>query len=221
MTTDYFDEEAAAWDEKPSRVRLARAVGEAIVCQATPTRDMTVLDYGCGTGLLGLYLLPHVRSVTGADSSPGMLDVLSRKIAEGGLENMKAVRLDLERDPVPDGRYNMIVTSMVMHHVTDPDEIIRAFHKMLLPGGFLCLADLDTEPGTFHTTEAAGSVHHHGFDREDMKARLARIGFSEARDVTALRYSKLVEKGGEEEFSVFLITAKRPARGPADGRSGA
>jgi len=79
---------------------------------------------------------------------------------------------------------------------------------MLLPGGILCLADLDTEPGTFHSAAVADSVHHHGFDREELKARLARIGFSEARDVTALRFSKPVEKGGEEEFSIFLITAK-------------
>ncbi len=217
---DYFDEEAANWDEKPSRIRLAKAVGEAIVRQAAPTRDMTALDYGCGTGLLGLYLLPYVRSVTGADNSPGMLQVLNRKIVGGGLNNMRAIRLDLEHDPVPDDRYHMIVTSMVMHHIANPDKTLRAFHKMLLPGGILCLADLDTEPGTFHTAEAAGSVHHHGFDREAMKARLAQIGLSEARDVTALRYSKPVEKGGEEEFSVFLITARRPAHGPADDRSG-
>ena len=163
MTTDYFDEEAPVWDEKPSRIRLAKAVGEAIVRQAAPARDMTVLDYGCGTGLLGLYLLPYVGRVTGADNSPGMLQVLSRKIAEGGLNNMRAIRLDLAQDPVPHDRYHMIVTSMVMHHIANPDETLRAFHTMLLPGGILCLADLDTEPGTFHTTEAAGSVHHHGF----------------------------------------------------------
>jgi 2-polyprenyl-3-methyl-5-hydroxy-6-metoxy-1,4-benzoquinol methylase len=221
MTTNYFDEAAADWDEKPSRIRLVKAVGEAIVHQAAPTRDMTVLDYGCGTGLLGLYLLPHVRSVTGADNSPGMLQVLNRKIAEGGLNNMRAIRLDLAQDPVPDDLYHMVVTSMVMHHIANPDETLRAFHKMLLPGGILCLADLDTEPGSFHTAEAADSVYHHGFDRGELKARLARMGFSEAKDVTALRYSKPVEKGGEEEFSVFLITARRPARGPADSRSGA
>jgi 2-polyprenyl-3-methyl-5-hydroxy-6-metoxy-1,4-benzoquinol methylase len=220
MTTNYFDEAAAAWDENPSRVRIMKAVGEAIVRQAAPTRDMTVLDYGCGTGLLGLFLLPHVRSVTGADNSPGMLQVLNRKIAEGGLNNMRAIRLDLAQDPVPRDRYHMIVSSMVMHHIANPDETLRAFHAMLLPGGLLCLADLDTEPGSFHTAEASGSVHHHGFDREELKARLERFGFAETGDVTAARFSKPVEKGGQEEFSIFLITARRPDPGQAGGRSG-
>jgi len=214
MTKSYFDEAAAGWDKEPMRVRLMKAVGEAIVREVAPARDMTVLDYGCGTGLVGLYLLPYVRSVTGADNSPGMLEVLNRKIAAGSLSNMKAVRLDLAQDPAPDNRYHMIVTSMVLHHIANPDRTLRAFYKMLLPGGILCLADLDTEPGTFHTAEAAGSVHHHGFDREELKKRLAQIGFSEVKAVTAIEFSKPVEAGGEEQFSIFLVTAKR-SRGEA------
>jgi ubiquinone/menaquinone biosynthesis C-methylase UbiE len=209
MTKSYFDEAAAGWDKEPMRVRLMKAVGEAIVREVAPARDITVLDYGCGTGLLGLYLLPYVRSVTGADNSPGMLEVLNRKIAAGSLSNMKAVRLDLAQDPAPDNRYHMIVTSMVLHHIADPDRTLRAFHEMLLPSGVLCLADLDTEPGTFHPTAAAGGVHHHGFDREELKKRLAQIGFSEAKAVTAVEFSKPVEAGGEEQFSIFLVTAKR------------
>jgi predicted TPR repeat methyltransferase len=71
MTANYFDQAAANWDEQPVRVRLMKMVGEAIVREAAPTRDMKILGYGCGTGLLGLYLLPYVSSVTGADNSAG------------------------------------------------------------------------------------------------------------------------------------------------------
>jgi ubiquinone/menaquinone biosynthesis C-methylase UbiE len=52
---------------------------------------MDALDSGCGTGLVSLFLLPHVRSVTGADSSPGMLEVLRKKLDEEGIATMKAV----------------------------------------------------------------------------------------------------------------------------------
>jgi 2-polyprenyl-3-methyl-5-hydroxy-6-metoxy-1,4-benzoquinol methylase len=209
MTTSHFDGAAAGWDKEPTRVRFMEAVGEAIVREVALTRDMTVLDYGCGTGLVGLYLLPHVRSVTGADNSPGMLEVLDRKIAEGGLRNMKAVRLDLDRDPVPGERYHMIVTSMVLHHIAHPAGTLWAFHTMLLPGGILCLADLDAEPGTFHPAAAAGGVHHHGFDRETLKRQLAGIGFAGAKAVTAVEFTRPVETGGEQPFSIFLVTAQR------------
>jgi ubiquinone/menaquinone biosynthesis C-methylase UbiE len=208
-TPSYFDQSADTWDGEPRRIALMKAVGEAILRETQPTKDMDVLDYGCGTGLVGLFLLPYVRSVTGADSSTGMLDVLRKKIMEGGINNMKAIRLDLEHDPAPKGRYDRIVTSMVLHHTADTRKVLTAFYEMLAPGGALCIADLDTEPGIFHTPDAAASVHHHGFDRTELKAELARIGFKETRDVTAHTIRKPVEGGSEREFPVFLVTAGR------------
>ena len=209
MSTSHFDEAAADWDNMPRRVALMKAIGEKIVAEARPTRDMDLFDYGCGTGLVSLYLLPHVRSVTGADSSAGMLEVLRRKIAESGIANMNAIQLDLEHDAVPDARYQMVVVSMAMHHIRNLDRVLAAFYDILEPGGTLCLADLDTEPGTFHDAEAAESVHHHGFDREALAVRLRSIGFRETKDTSVVRFNKPVEKGGEEEFSIFLITARR------------
>ncbi len=58
--TSYFDQSAASWDNEPRRIALMKAVGEAILREAQPTKDMDVLDYGCGTGLVSLFLLPHV-----------------------------------------------------------------------------------------------------------------------------------------------------------------
>lgn len=186
-----------------------KAIGEKILAEARPDREMRVLDYGCGTGLVSLFLAPHVRSVTGADNSPGMLDVLRRKIAESGIGNMDLLQLDLQYDRAPDAQYEMIVVSMAMHHIADLDRVLRAVYELTEPGGMLCLADLDLEPGTFHTREAAESVHHHGFDREALKARLAAIGFRELKDATVATFQKPVEGGGEETFSIFLVTATR------------
>jgi ubiquinone/menaquinone biosynthesis C-methylase UbiE len=209
ISTSYFDQSAATWDTEPRRIELMKAVGEAILREVQPTKDMDVLDYGCGTGLVGLFLLPHVRSVTGADSSPGMLEVLGKKIRDGGLQGMGAMKLDLEHDPVPQDRCHMIASSMVMHHVADLDRVLHGFHEMLRPGGVLCLADLDTEPGIFHTPEAAESVHHHGFDRNAFMSRLKAVGFTNTRDTTAHVLSKPVQSGEERDFPVFLIVARR------------
>jgi ubiquinone/menaquinone biosynthesis C-methylase UbiE len=208
MSQSYFDQAAAGWDDQPHRVRLMKMIGEAIVREAHPVKTMSVLDYGCGTGLVGLFLLPYVRSVTGADSSPGMLEVLRRKIADGGLVTMQVVLMDLEKDAVPADRYDMIVVSMALHHITNVDRVLKAFHELLLPGGTLCIADLDTEPGTFHPTSVA--VPHHGFDRAKLMGQLAACGLSEARGVTAATFAKPVESGKEQEFSIFLISARQP-----------
>lgn len=210
MSAVHFDEAAKDWDNQPRRIALMRAIGEAILRETTLTREMDVLDYGCGTGLIGLFLLPHVRTVTGADNSSGMLEVLQHKIAAGRLLNMKAIVLDLQRDAVPHDRYHMIVVSMAMHHIADTGRVLCGFHELLTPGGTLCLADLDTEPGDFHPANMAEIVHHHGFDREELKQRLADAGFSETKDTTALTFNKAVEGHGNRKFSVFLISARRP-----------
>jgi ubiquinone/menaquinone biosynthesis C-methylase UbiE len=207
-SVSHFDQSAATWDNKPERIALAKAVGEAILREARPTDDMDVLDYGCGTGLVSLFLLPHVRSMTGADSSPGMLDVLGKKIRDEGLVAMRAVKLDLENEPLPNDRYHMIVSSMVMHHVANLDRVLRNFHEMLLPNGVLCIADLDTEPGLFHPAEVAGGVHHLGFDRMAFRERLRKIGFIETKDVTAHVLSKPVHTGEMRDFPVFLIVGR-------------
>jgi ubiquinone/menaquinone biosynthesis C-methylase UbiE len=207
MSTKHFDEAAATWDSEPLRIALMKAVGECILGEARPSADMEVLDYGCGTGLVSLYLLPHVRSVTGADSSPGMLEVLERKLAAGAIANMRVLRLDLEHDAVPARRYDMIVSSMTLHHVADTECVLTAFHRMIRPGGTLCIADLDTEPGTFHPDAAAAGVHHHGFDRVELRRRLEGIGFTHLRDRTAHTIVKPVADGVTQAFPVFLITA--------------
>lgn len=209
MNKNHFDEAAATWDSEPRRIALMKAVGETILREARPTRETVVLDYGCGTGLVSLFLLPHVCSVTGADNSAGMLEVLRGKIAAGGIDNMKVISLDLERDRVPAERFDLIVSSMTMHHIADTDRVLGALHHMLLPGGTLCIADLDTEPGIFHTPEAAASVHHHGFDRGDFRHRLLKVGFQTADDVTAHTVIRPVQSGEERAFPIFLITATR------------
>ena len=207
--TNHFDRSAANWDAEPRRAELANAVGEAILRQVQPTRGMDVLDYGCGTGLLGLFLLPHVRNVTGADSSPGMLQVVDDKIRAGGLQHVRAERLDLAHDPVSDSRYHLIAANMVLHHVDRVESLLTAFHQMLLPGGFVAIADLDTEPGLFHGPEVAESVYHHGFDRRALMDRLYQTGFIDAKDVTAHVIRKPIAGGDSHDFPVFLIVGRR------------
>jgi ubiquinone/menaquinone biosynthesis C-methylase UbiE len=206
---NHFDEAAANWDAEPRRIELAKAVGEAILRQVRLTLDMDLLDYGCGTGLLGFFLLPHVRSVTGADSSPGMLKVLEDKIRTGGLQRMRTQRLDLEHDPVPDSRYHLIVANMVMHHVDQIEVLLTAFYQMLLPDGALAIADLDTEPGLFHGPDVASSVFHHGFDRHVFMDRMCRLGLVDVKDATAHVIHKPIANGEVREFPVFLIVGRR------------
>src|SRR5512135_1442006 len=148
--TQRFDRIAPSWDAEPSRVALAKAVADDIGRQVALTPAMDVLDFGCGTGLLTLALAPHVRSVTGADSSPGMLAVLEQKIREQGLTSVRPYLIGETTPLASAGRFHLITSSMALHHVRDVPALVAEFTPLLVPHGHVALADLDVEDGTFH-----------------------------------------------------------------------
>lgn len=199
-----FDKEAAAWDENPARVKLADDVLAAMVRQVSPGAGMAAVDFGCGTGLLTLRLAPLVRSITGVDSSQGMLGVLAAKVAKGNVTNVKTLCLDLDRGDVLPGSYDLIVSSMTLHHIERIDSLLAKFHAALLPAGRLCLADLDLDDGQFHSDNQG--VFHFGFDRAALRQAFTDAGFASIQDTTAAEVVKPGADGKLRPFSIFLMT---------------
>lgn len=200
-----FNKDAASWDNEPRRVKLAADVAEAIMREVDLSRDMDLLDYGCGTGLLSLRLQPYVRSVTGVDTSLGMLEALLEKVKIRSLNNVRAVSINPEKEWQPEGKFHLIVSSMTMHHIRDVEALFNKFSRLLFPGGKLCIADLDLEDGSFHN-DIAG-VAHFGFGRRQMRDMLGRAGF---KDISVETAAKIIKEDGAQirrEYPVFLMTA--------------
>jgi ubiquinone/menaquinone biosynthesis C-methylase UbiE len=201
----HFDSKAREWDDNPVFRERGLKIADAIRKAVPLRRDMNALDYGCGTGLLSFPLKDELGTILAADSSAGMLDVLAGKIAAQGVTNMTPVKLDLLADPAPAQRFDLIVTSMTLHHVPDTDHILRVFHDLLKPGGYLCIADLDQEDGSFHGIEV--DVHH-GFDRAGLSQRAAQAGLADVQFQTVFSIAKEHESG-TRDYPVFLMTARR------------
>jgi ubiquinone/menaquinone biosynthesis C-methylase UbiE len=202
-----FNEAASSWDEEPRRVHLASEVAEAVKREVALSSDMDVLDYGCGTGLVSLFLQPLVRSITGADTSDGMLEILRAKVTAQRLSNVKTLLLEAGQESLPPESFDLVVSSMTLHHVEDLDTLLRDFYRVLRPGGLLALADLDTEDGSFHGHVL--SAAHSGFDRERMRGMLEVAGFKDTRAVTAAMLEKPDAQGVIRTYSVFLVTARK------------
>ncbi|MEE9911590.1 MAG: class I SAM-dependent methyltransferase [Deltaproteobacteria bacterium] len=202
-----FDREAAAWDLNPGRVKVAADIAQTILSQIKLTPDMDVLDFGCGTGLLTLALQPFVRSITGVDSSPGMLGVLQNKISDRHLKNVNVLPLDLEQGGILQGCFHLIVSSMTLHHIKAIEPLFAQFHHALYPSGLVCIADLDPEGGQFHSSP--DGVFHHGFEREAMRRTLLEAGFQDIRMMQAAQIEKPVDDHQTRVFTVFLITGRR------------
>ena len=203
-----FDERAKDWDTDPAKVDRARAVADAIRRALDIRPGMTALEYGCGTGLLSFFLQDDFASITLADTSQGMLEVLRDKIKAAKTAHMHPVRLDLAVDPLPAQKFHVTYSLMVLHHIHDTETILRKFYEVLEPGGWLLVADLDEEDGSFHT-DGTTDVHL-GFARDELEKRVEAAGFTEVQFSTAHKIYKMI--GDEQKtFPVFLMTARRQA----------
>jgi ubiquinone/menaquinone biosynthesis C-methylase UbiE len=77
--TDYFADRAAQWD-KPGKIEMAGNFVQVLLKYIEPQPGWKALEIGAGTGLVGLQLLPRVRSIVFEDTSGEMLNVLCSKI---------------------------------------------------------------------------------------------------------------------------------------------
>lgn len=204
-----FDREASTWDDNPGRVMNAGAIADAIIRQVPLSRAVEALDYGAGTGLVTLALSSRVQSVVAADSAPEMLARLASKAADSGLANVRTLCLDLERDPAPALSFDLVVSTMTMHHIAGVREVLERLCGLLRPGGYIAIADLDPDHGEFHADPAG--VEHNGFEREAFRGLLSGCGLVDVSITTANTLMKPVDGKGLREFSVFLATGRKPA----------
>lgn len=199
--TERFDQAAATWDLEDRRVLIARGVVDTIAARVPLSKELRVLDFGCGTGLVTLALAPLVGAITGADTSHGMLSTLTDKARSQEIP-VHLRHLGAEGQADLGGPYDLIVSSMTLHHVADVPGLFLRFARHLRAEGRVALADLEAEDGSFH--EDATGVHHQGFSREQVQAWLEAAGFQGIQLETAT----VTAKGGRN-YPIFLATAQR------------
>lgn len=201
-----FDEAAATWDTPP-RVKLAGDVTRAVMAQIPFSKDMDILDLGCGTGLSSLAICPHVRSVTGADSSKGMLDVFRQKAEQQGFQNVRTHHLELDASEALPGTYHAVIMNMVLHHVQDTAALLSKIARALYPGGYLAVADLDPDDGLFHASSEG--IFHNGFERAELRKIFTAAGLVDVSDRLASEIVRPIPDGSSRSFSIFLMTGRK------------
>jgi len=203
-----FDKAARDWDEDSGHMERAVKMTTELRPVIRKHQLQSALDYGAGTGLLSFLLVEDLQSITLMDTSPGMVKEARRKIEKNGLENkIKTVQGDLLKD-THEQQYDLIYILMTLHHILDTRGILRAFYQHLHPGGFLFIADLDKEDGSFHS-EFPDFEGHHGFDQGALRQLLRDIGFQNIH--SALFYEEVEEKkDGPRAYPLFLMRAQKP-----------
>ena len=195
-----FDESAFTYDCKPMHVERAKAVANAIKNCVSLNKDWVVADFGCGTGLLGLQFVGDVYCIEMLDVSEKMLQVLREKIERSEVKNIVPLRFDIFSDEISSEKYNLIMTLMTFHHILDIEKVMERLTVMLKKNGYLAIADLDKEDGSYHQD---GNTVHNGIDQNYLKELANTVGLKLICEAIPYIIKKSVQ-GIRREYPVFL-----------------
>ena len=129
---DFFDVHAQGWEERnyPPQLRLRL---EAMLERINLSEGMTVLDVGCGCGVLQ----PYLRHRVGTAGRLAALD-FSSAMLEGAAQRYPFAWPLLARAeciPLLDGFVDVLICFSAFPHIEDKKVAAREFHRVLKPGG--------------------------------------------------------------------------------------
>jgi tRNA (cmo5U34)-methyltransferase len=201
-----FDIKAAEWDQNPMHWDRSEVISNQIKKLIPLNKQMTALEYGAGTGIVSFLLKDYLKEITLMDNSSEMVRIINEKIKTTKVRNLKTLNFDLEHADYIGGKFDLIFTQMVFHHVTDIENIINKFYNLLNPGGHLAIADLYPEDGSFH---GKGFTGHKGFDPAELSGLLLKHDFQNISHRKCYVINKKISDTETKKFDVFLLIANR------------
>ncbi|MDY0291689.1 MAG: methyltransferase domain-containing protein [Desulfuromonadaceae bacterium] len=201
-----FNGVASTWDEKPRRVKLAAAVAESIRKYVDIPPRCRAMDFGCGTGLVTFNLIDVLEEVVAVDRAAEMLEVVEQKAADLGATGVSTKLVGDDLAHLGCAEYDLIYSSMVLHHLPEIEPILEGLITALKPGGGLALSDLEDDDGTFHDNPEG--LIQTGIQSTHVIGILKRLGLVELGSTQAHTIVKQRPEG-DVEYPVFLVWGKK------------
>ena len=196
-----FDARARDWDKDKMHIDRSVSIAAHLEEMIPLNHSMKVLEYGAGTGILSFLLKDRFSDITLMDNSREMINVCTEKAAFYKAPHIHPLWIDLEHQAF-DSTFDLIFNQMVLHHVKDFEALFQTFYSMLNPGGYLAIADLYAEDGSFHGPEV--DVHR-GFNPEMLMQIFSNIGFEQVKVQPCFE----VRRESGKKYPVFLLVGKK------------
>ena len=201
-----FDKKAKDWDDN-RRIQRSKGIADEIIDDVNLQETFSGLEFGCGTGLISLNLYDKLGKITCIDTSSGMIKQLEDKVAEHNLDKITVTQLNINDDHDLKSEYDIIYSSMSLHHVTSLEETLQNFYDLLQDGGQLCIVDLDKEDGSFHSQES-NFLGHNGFEQKELSQLLEQVGFNNIMSETFYNDERSIGNRNIE-YSLFIMKAQK------------
>jgi arsenite methyltransferase len=167
----YFAEVAEQWDEIRSGY-FTEHMRDAAIAKANLSPNAIVADVGTGTGFVAAGLALRAAHVVGFDSSPEMLAVARRNLAQ--FDNVEFREATGDQLPVANEMFDGVFANMYLHHAPDPLAMIKEMTRTMKIGGVLCLTDLDTHDHEWQREQMADLWL--GFERDEVRRWFTEAG---------------------------------------------
>ncbi|ANY76330.1 methyltransferase type 12 [Paenibacillus ihbetae] len=200
--TDKFEMIANMYDT-PERIQIAKVSSDAIRNFLVETKSKNAIDFGCGTGLVGMNLLNEFKSMLFLDTSQNMINQIKQKITNYNIQNVDTLCFDIEKDSLSDIHADYIFMAQVLLHIHDVKLVLSRLFDALNEGGHLLIVDFNKNE------KIVSDIVHNGFNPEELSNIMTEIGYRDIQFKTFYTGSKIFMG---HDASMFILDSKKVHR---------
>ena len=162
-------------------------------------KNKNAIDFGCGTGLVGMNLLNEFNSILFLDTSQKMINQINQKITEFNIQNVDTLCFDIEKESPVDLHADYIFMAQVLLHIHDVELVLSRLFDVLNVGGHLLIVDFNKNE------KVVSDIVHNGFDPEELTDIMTKIGYRDTQSNTFYEGSKIFMG---HDASMFILDSQ-------------
>lgn len=197
--TDKFEMIANRYDTS-ERIQIAKVSSDAIGEYLVDTKSKKAIDFGCGTGLVGMNLLNDFNSMLFLDTSQNMISQVNQKISKFNIKNVDTLCFDFEKKDQWDLHADYIFMAQVLLHINDVELVLSRLYDVLNPGGHLLIVDFNKNE------EIVSDMVHNGFDQAKLADIMTKIGYRDIQSKTFYTGNKIFMG---HDASMFILDSQK------------
>jgi ubiquinone/menaquinone biosynthesis C-methylase UbiE len=197
--TDKFEMIAAVYDT-PERIQIAKESSDAIRTYLVDTKSKNAIDFGCGTGLVGMNLVNDFHSMLFLDTSQNMINQIKQKISALNIHNADTLCFDFEKESLPNFHADYIFMAQVLLHIHDVELVLSRLFDVLNEGGHVLIVDFNKNE------KITSDLVHNGFDQAELAGMMSKIGYRNIQSQTFYTGSKIFMG---HDASMFILDSQK------------
>lgn len=184
--------------------------------QTEATRSDNSLDVACGAGLVACRFASVVSTAAGIDITPAMIERARALQLNRGLGNVTWDVGDVRHLPYADGAFSIVTSRYALHHMTEPEPVVREMRRVCRVGGVVAIADICVSEDVrkakrFNELEKLNDpTHVRALPLSEHVSLLRRLGFVDpkvTRYKLDINLARMLEATGRNREEVLDIEA--------------